>query len=180
MKESAEITILPYCWLAVCKAFFGRYPNPYARHVVSEDTVHQEVKDGKYLSKRIFCKTATTPLPNWIQRIVKKPQVVILEEASIDLCAKRLISLTRNHDHRKLVVASETTVYIPSYFDPNKTVMTRRTTVRSPLNGITGRMIERFCHAGAIKNAKLAVQGFLHILARNDGRSTRKQDTIFG
>lgn len=189
MKESAEVTILPYCWLAVCKAFFKRYPNPYSAHVLSEDTVHREIKDGKLLSKRIFSKTAKTSLPAWIGKIVKKPQVshfreaifqgfgardglvfilslirtrncqvFILEDAIIDLCAKRLISLTRNLDHKKLVVTSETTEYTPSYFDPNKTVMTRRTTVRSPLNGLMGRMIERVCHIGAIRNAKTAVQ----------------------
>ncbi|KZC10832.1 Protein preli-like [Dufourea novaeangliae] len=180
MKESAEVTILPYSWFAVCCGFFDRYPNPYASHVLSEDTVHREIKDGKFLSKRIFSKTATTSMPDWIGRIVKKPQVLILEEAIIDLYAKRLISLTRNLDHKQLVIASESTEYTPSCYDPNKTLMTRRTTVRSPLNGLTGRMIERVCHVGAIRNARKAVKGFLHVLARNNGRSARGQDIAVG
>lgn len=78
MKESAEVTILPYCWLAVCRAFYDRYPNPYASHVLTEDTIHREVKDGKFLSKRIFCKTATSPLPDLLQVLVKNPQVISL------------------------------------------------------------------------------------------------------
>lgn len=73
MKENAEITILPYCWLTVCRTFFNRYPNPYSLHVLSEDTVHREIKDGKFLSTRIFCKTAS--LPNLFKKFVKKPQV---------------------------------------------------------------------------------------------------------
>ncbi|XP_034172627.1 PRELI domain-containing protein 1, mitochondrial-like isoform X2 [Osmia lignaria lignaria] len=179
MKESAEITILPYCWLTVCKSFFKRYPNPYASHVLSEDTVHREIKDGKFLNRRIFCKTTATSLPNWLEKLVKKPQALILEEAIVDLYAKRLISLTKNLEHKKLVIASETTEYIPSYFDPNKTVMTRRTIVRSPLKGLTGRMIEKICHVGAIRNAKQAVQGFLYVLARDNGRTPRGQDIAF-
>ncbi|XP_076652103.1 protein preli-like isoform X2 [Halictus rubicundus] len=180
MKESAEVTILPYSWFTVCRGFFERYPNPYASHVLSEDTVHREIKDGKFLSKRIFSKTATTSLPDWLRKIVKKPQVLILEEAIIDLCAKRLMSLTRNLDHKKLVVASETTEYIPSYYDPNKTMMMRRTTIRSPLNGLTGRMIERVCHVGAIRNAKKALQGFLHVLAQDNGRSSGRKTIAIG
>lgn len=75
MKESAEVTILPYCWLAVCRAFFKRYPNPYSAHVLSEDTLHREIKHDKFLNKRIFCKTAATSLPDWFGKLVKKPQV---------------------------------------------------------------------------------------------------------
>ncbi|XP_076392006.1 protein preli-like [Megachile rotundata] len=179
MKESAEVTILPYCWLSVCKSFFKRYPNPYSSHVLSEDTVYREIKDGKFLSRRIFSKIAGSSLPKWVEKLVKKPQVLILEEAIVDLYAKRLISLTRNLEHKKLVIASETTEYIPSYFDPNKTVMTRRTIVKSPLNGLRGRMIETICHVGAIKYAKQAVQGFLHVLAQDNGRSRRGPDIAF-
>ncbi|CAL7946060.1 unnamed protein product [Xylocopa violacea] len=180
MKESAEITILPYCWLTVCKTFFERYPNPYASHVLTEDTVHREIKDGKFFNKRIFLKTASTALPDLFKKLVKKPQVLILEEVIVDLYAKRLISLTRNLEHKKLVVASETTEYIPSYFDPNKTVMTRRTTIRSPLKGLTGRLIEKVCHVRAITNARKAVQGLLYILARDNGRARRGRDVAFG
>ncbi|KAG7201716.1 hypothetical protein KM043_004439 [Ampulex compressa] len=180
MKESTETTILPYCWLNVCKVFFKRYPNPYSNHVLSEDTIHREVKDNRLLSRRIFCKRSTTALPSWAYKLVKKPQVLILEETIIDLCARRLISLTQNLDHKKLVLTSETTEYKPSYLDPNKTVMTRRTTIRSPLGGLTGRMIERLCHARAIKNAKRAIQGFLHVLAQDNGKPIREPDVSFG
>lgn len=76
----------------------------------------------------------------------------------IDLGTKRLVSLTRNIDHKKLVVATETIEYIPSRDDPDKTLMTRRTSIRSPLGGLTGRMIERVCHARAIRNVKRTVQ----------------------
>lgn len=84
--------------------------------------------------------------------------MLILEESVVDLGTKRLVSLTRNIDHKKLVVATETIEYIPSRDDPAKTVMTRRTSIRSSLGGLMGRMIERVCHALAIRNVKRMVQ----------------------
>lgn len=80
------------------------------------------------------------------------------EESVVDLNAKRLVSLTRNIDHKKLVVATETIEYIPSRGDPDKTLMTRRTSIRSPLDGLTGRMIESVCHARTIRNVKRTLQ----------------------
>ena len=77
------------------------------------------------------------------------------------LYAKRLISSCNEEslEHKKLVVASETTEYVPGYFDQNKTVMTRCTTIRSPLEGgFTGRTIERICHVEAITRTNKAVK----------------------
>lgn len=84
--------------------------------------------------------------------------MLILEESVVDLGAKRLVSLTRNIDHKKLVVATETIEYIPSRGDSDKTLMTRHTSIRSPLGGLTGRTIEKLCHARAIKNVKRTLQ----------------------
>ncbi|CAL1688410.1 unnamed protein product [Lasius platythorax] len=180
MKESTETTILPYSWIAVCQAFFRRYPNPYATHVLSEDTLYRKVSGTSLFSTRIFRKRATVSLPSWAQKLVKNPQVLILEESVVDLGTKRLVSLTRNIDHKKLVVATETIEYIPSRDDPDKTLMTRRTSIRSPLDGLTGRMIERVCHARAIRNVKRKVQGFLYVLAQQNGKPPGKPGIAIG
>lgn len=84
--------------------------------------------------------------------------MLILEESVVDLGAKRLVSLTRNIDHKKLVLATETIEYIPARGDPDKTLMTRHISIRSPLGGLTGRMIEKVCHVRAIRNVKRALQ----------------------
>ena len=36
----------------VAEAIFQRYPNPFARHVLSEDTVHRELLSGGTLYTR--------------------------------------------------------------------------------------------------------------------------------
>lgn len=72
----------------------------------------------------------------------------------IHLYAKRLISLTRNLEHKNLTVASETTEYIASYFHTNKTVMTQSTIVRSSLKSLAGRTNEGICHIEAIRHGK--------------------------
>lgn len=98
MKENAEVTIIPYCWFAVCKAFFGRYPNPYSSHVLTEDTVHREVNDGTLLSKKIFRKTATTAtLPSWIRKIVNEPQVYLNFDRVIFYQLKTLFSMREEY-----------------------------------------------------------------------------------
>ncbi|CAD1480834.1 unnamed protein product [Heterotrigona itama] len=112
MKGSAKVTILPDCWLAVCEAFSQRYPNPYASHVLSEDTVYQEVKDDKFMSKRIQMTVAI--LRDLFENLVKKSQELTgADTRGVGFYVKRLISLTRNLEHKKLVVASETTKYVP-------------------------------------------------------------------
>ncbi|MBZ3882566.1 PRELI domain-containing protein 1, mitochondrial [Sciurus carolinensis] len=44
-------------WDQVFAAFWQRYPNPYSKHVLREDIVHQEVTpDQKLLSWRLLTK----------------------------------------------------------------------------------------------------------------------------
>ena len=45
-------------------AIFQRYPNPFARHVLSEDTVYREVINGTTLYTRRFL-TKTNKIPKW-------------------------------------------------------------------------------------------------------------------
>ncbi|CAD1480833.1 unnamed protein product, partial [Heterotrigona itama] len=60
--------------------------------------------------------------------------------------------------------------------------MTRCTTVRSPLEGLTGRTIERICHVEAITRTNKAVKSSVIVTCNNvsQGSLTRNNERIEG
>merc|ERR1719330_148852 len=84
--------------LQVAEAIFQRYPNPFARHVLSEDTVHRELLTGGTLYTRRFI-TKTNKVPSWgekyLSRLARK--VPLMEESFIDTKEKIITLYTRGH-----------------------------------------------------------------------------------
>jgi PRELI-like family len=98
-------------WPIVSLAFFLRYPNPYASHVISCDVISREfTPSGSLLTTRIILKTAT--LPRWAPRgIVSRSESWILEESEVDPHGKVVRCLTRNLDHVKAMQVRETQTF---------------------------------------------------------------------
>lgn len=62
MKYFLGHSVLRSSWDQVFAAFWQRYPNPYSKHVLTEDIVHREVTpDQKLLSRRLLTKTNRMP-----------------------------------------------------------------------------------------------------------------------
>uniref|UniRef100_A0A8C2RCM5 PRELI/MSF1 domain-containing protein n=1 Tax=Capra hircus TaxID=9925 RepID=A0A8C2RCM5_CAPHI len=54
--------------LRMFPAFWQLYPNPYSKHVLTEDTVHREVtSDQTLLSRRLLTKM--NRMPRWAERL---------------------------------------------------------------------------------------------------------------
>ena len=79
----------PFKWDEVASAIFMRYPNPFATHVLSEDTLHRELVNGDILYSRRFL-TKTNRLPKWGERFFAnlKKFVPLVEESHIDRGSK--------------------------------------------------------------------------------------------
>lgn len=75
----------------------------YSTHVLSEDTVSREVKNGKLYTKRLLTKT--NRVPKWGERFINKNIVKIVEESIVDPETKTLISYTRNLGYTKVMVS---------------------------------------------------------------------------
>lgn len=61
-------SVLQSSWDQVLANFWQQYPNPYSKHVLTEDTVHQAVTaDQKLLSQRLLTKTNRTP--HWAKQL---------------------------------------------------------------------------------------------------------------
>jgi hypothetical protein len=81
----------------VAHAIFQRYPNPFARHVLSEDTVHRELIDGRTLySRRFLTKTNKVPSwgEKWLSGLVRR--VPMLEESYVDTQTQTITLYTRS------------------------------------------------------------------------------------
>jgi len=72
-------------------------------HVLTEDTIKREVRDGKLYSRRILSKT--NPVPKWGERFYKNTPVKILEDSVLDLKKKTLTTFTRNIGFKKIMVS---------------------------------------------------------------------------
>ncbi|KAH8236232.1 hypothetical protein KR032_000653, partial [Drosophila birchii] len=94
-------TVFDYNWKDVVVAYWNRYPNPYSTHVLTEDTISREVRDGKLRSRRLLSKT--NPVPRWGARFYNNVPVKIVEDSVLDPVKKTLTTYTRNLGMKKIM-----------------------------------------------------------------------------
>jgi len=94
-------------WPTVAFAFFLRYPNRYAAHVLSCDVIDRHLTpSGTLRTTRLILKRGA--LPAWFPRsIVQRGESWIVEESEVDVLGKVLKSMTRNLDHVKALQVLE-------------------------------------------------------------------------
>ncbi|XP_046686034.1 protein preli-like [Homalodisca vitripennis] len=153
--------VLEHSWDQVAQAFWRRYPNPESVHVLSEDTLSREVRDGKLYTKRLFTKTNIPP--KWAERIISSRVVKILEESVVDPKEKQITTYTRNIGYTKVMNIVEKVVYKVSDEDASLTVAERSAWVESKMFGLS-RAIEAFGIDRFRKNTQKAVNGFSYVL----------------
>uniref|UniRef100_A0A1B6FJ75 PRELI/MSF1 domain-containing protein n=1 Tax=Cuerna arida TaxID=1464854 RepID=A0A1B6FJ75_9HEMI len=153
--------VLEHSWDQVAQAFWRRYPNPESMHVLSEDTLSREVRDGKLYTKRLFTKTNVPP--KWAERIISSRVVKILEESVVDPKEKQITTYTRNIGYTKVMNIVEKVVYKVSDEDASLTVAERSAWVESKMFGFS-RAIEAFGIDRFRKNTQKAVNGFSYVL----------------
>ncbi len=92
-------------------AFFLRYPNPFASHVISCDVISREFSpSGSLLTTRLILKTGT--LPRWAPKgIISRSGIWIVEESEVDPQGKVVRCLTRNLEHVKAMQVLETQTF---------------------------------------------------------------------
>ncbi|KAK9509352.1 hypothetical protein O3M35_006690 [Rhynocoris fuscipes] len=162
VKYYENKTIFHFTWDQVVQGFWKRYPNPESKHVLSEDTIHREIKENKLFSTRLLTKT--NRVPKWGERFIGSPIVKIIEESIVDLEKKTLITYTRNIGYSKVMSLVEKVVYRPSDENPSWTVAERSAWVDSQVIGF-GRAIQAFGVERFRKNCIKMVRGFNHVLA---------------
>ncbi|KAF7490519.1 PRELI domain-containing protein 1 [Sarcoptes scabiei] len=153
---------LNYAWDQVVYAFWNRYPNPFSKHVITEDVTHRSVsKDGRLFTKRLLKKTNNAP--KWTERFLPAKFVFIIEESIIDCKSKTLITYTRNIGLQHLMTLEEKVVYKQDSTDKSSTVCERQAWINSTFYGLSSA-IQRLGLERYKQNIKKAYKGFNYTL----------------
>lgn len=98
-------------WSIVSLAYFLRYPNPYASHIISCDVISRTVThSGTLQTTRLILKRGS--LPRWAPKgIISRAESWVLEESEVDPLGQTLRCTTKNLEFTK-VMKMEESVFI--------------------------------------------------------------------
>ena len=89
-------------------AWFLRYPNPYATHVLSTDTIHQSFNPQTQCLKVVRLHLKRGKLPVWSKRFLSHiSESWIVETTEVDLRNGRMETRMRNLDHKRVLYVEE-------------------------------------------------------------------------
>jgi len=110
MKFFTQSFLYDDAWPIVSLAFFLRYPNPYASHVVSCDVIARVLTPaGSLKTTRLILKRGA--LPQWFPTgIISRAESWVVEESEVDVAGRVVRCVTRNLDHVKVMQVIESTV----------------------------------------------------------------------
>ncbi|XP_072119766.1 PRELI domain-containing protein 1, mitochondrial-like [Mobula birostris] len=161
-------------WDQVFAAFWQRYPNPYSKHVLTEDVIHREITPERVISRRLLTKTSV--VPRWAKRLFPTNvahSAFVLEDSVVDLKHKTLTTFTRNINHSRLMVVQEFCVYGLHPENMNWTQIKREAWISSSLYGFSLAIQE--CGLASFKNSiTKTMKGFEYVLARMHGETPMK------
>ncbi|KAF9023404.1 MSF1-domain-containing protein [Hymenopellis radicata] len=120
-------------WSIVSLAYFLRYPNPYASHILSCDVISRELTPaGTLLTTRLILKRG----------IISRTEAWVIEESEVDPLGKTVQCRTKNLEFTKVMQVEET-AFIRQNED-GQTLQTNEARIRSRFGwGLTKR-IEAF------------------------------------
>jgi len=162
-------------WPIVSLAFFLRYPNPYAAHVLSCDVVARELTPaGALRTTRLILKRGA--LPRWARSLIGRAESWVVEESEVDPLGKVVRCTTRNLDHVKVMRVQETQTFrqLPN----GKTMQVTEASIVSRLGWGLTKQIENHGLARFKRNVQRSREGVSVILDLI--RQARLQPMILG
>jgi len=163
-------------WPIVSLAFFLRYPNPYAAHVLSCDVISRtHTPQGTLLTTRLILKKGS--LPKWAPKgIISRAESWILEESEVDPAGRVVRCKTRNLDHVKVMRVEEITTLRQE--EDGKTLQINEARIVSRFGWGLAKAIENHGLAKFKTNLQRSREGVSHIL--DALRQTRLQHMVAG
>ncbi|CAE6463752.1 unnamed protein product [Rhizoctonia solani] len=149
-------------WATVALAFFLRYPNPFAAHVLSCDVIDRSfTPEGSLRTTRLILKRGN--LPKWFPSgVVARSESWIIEESEVDTFSCRVSCTTRNLEHTKALRVIEQ-VALRSLED-GRTLQTTEARFQSRFGwGLTKR-IESYASSKFRSNIEKSRQGIFLVL----------------
>ncbi|KAK6198552.1 PRELI-like family-domain-containing protein [Scheffersomyces amazonensis] len=144
-------------------AYFNRYPNPYAKHVLSTDTIEQYIdKDGCLRVTRLVVKRGR--LPQFIKPFLgSNLDSWIIEKSVTNPKSNTLLTYSANVDHRKFIKVEEYLKYSSS--EGSKTLVEGKVKFSSNLIGFKQR-IEEWSHRRFSSNINNTREGLKYVMNR--------------
>ncbi|CEI99050.1 hypothetical protein RMCBS344292_13144 [Rhizopus microsporus] len=155
-----------YPWQNVTLAFWLRYPNPFASHVLAVDVLDRYVDENGILkTTRLVLKKGKAP--KWFpENILKNSEAFVIEESEVDPKNKTMITRTKNLNHVRVMQIEETQIFKQHDQNPDWTSCKTEARIISRFGwGLTSK-IEGFGQSTFIANAAKARKGMQHILQR--------------
>jgi len=165
MRFETVCDALGFSWDQVVIAFWARYPNPYTKHVLTEDILKRELReDGTLYTCRLLMKTNS--IPSWAQNLMPAKRVPIIEESIVDPQNKTFTTYCRNVTHKNIMETTERVVYTDGVDSDGKAITNcnKRFWVSSQWIFPTRNIIERFGAQRWVKNVAKTRDGFNHVL----------------
>lgn len=141
-------------------AYLNRYPNPYAKHVKSTDTIECRVdEDGCLRVSKLVVKTGR--LPKFIKPFLGESlDSWIIEKTIVNPHTKKLLSYSANVDHRKFIKVEE---YLKYTAQDDLTVVEGKVKFSSNLFGFKQR-IEEWSHRRFTSNLSQSREGLVYVM----------------
>lgn len=147
-------------------AYLNRYPNPYAKHVLSSDTIESYVDEqGRLRTIRLVVKTGL--LPNFIKPFLgNRLNSWIIEKSIIDPKSKKVFAYSANVDHQRFVKVEEFVTYEGT--EEGTKVLTK---VKFSSNSVGFKQrIEQWSRDKFHQNMSNSRDGFLYVMEKFKGR----------
>lgn len=157
--------VFKWTWEQVAQAFWQRYPNPYSKHVLTEDILSREMKGNCLYTRRLLIKT--NAVPKWGERFIPQSarNMCVVEESLIDPVSRTITTYTRNIVMQHVMSVEEKCVYHVNAENNKWTVCKKTAWISSSLFGF-GSAIQAFGLDRFRKNAAKATKGYEYILER--------------
>lgn len=156
MKYHTNQTTFQWPFEDLACVFWQRYPNPHAKHVLSEDVISRTVVGDTLRTKRLLVKSS--PMPKWGEVITSARTVPIVEDSIFDRASRTLTTYTRNVGLAKMLSVEERCVYRPD--GANSTLLTREAWIDSQVPGLA-RAVQRYALTRFKYNCNNANKGFI-------------------
>ncbi|KAJ2009199.1 hypothetical protein GGI04_000635 [Coemansia thaxteri] len=153
-----------YSWNTVSFAFLNRYPNPFASHVLSADTLDRRIDaaTGTLHITRLLRKTNS--VPRWARSIFRGNDAYILEEVMVNRETGQLVAKTRNITHTRLLKVEERLTLQADPASAGSTLCKNETSIVSNIGYGLNAKIETFSLSRFNDNIAKSRKGMLYAL----------------
>ncbi|KAH7708535.1 PRELI/MSF1 protein [Aphelenchoides avenae] len=118
-----------YAFNEVAAVFYDRYPNSFAKHILSEDVPSREITKDQIITRKFVVKLGAGFLKSvlrWLSCHAAVQTMPTLEESAYDRRTKTMTPYTRNVSWSHLLQMQEKCTYRPTNDHTNRTELSRR------------------------------------------------------